>query len=1504
MMMLRTLCTILLFAIGSKLSAQSGSFSPVPATFIAEFEAFIAKANDKNLTRNFAVFKENWELGKFSPSQQKFIIDISNQMLAEKMALQPHFQLFMTTVAAFLENQLPDKVLVQWQNITKSLLGNSNKEYLDFLQTTANLFANKSIYQSGTTVWKVDTLDFDMFYKGEIEIHFGEVDLTCQGFMDKMVVKGTKGIYKPAKNIWIGEYGSADFQRCLPDESAYVRFNQYRLNLDVNTYSVDSAALTYNRYFKTAVYGKFTDKLSTATDSLKVKKSGFPQFNSYDNELLVRGIVGDESFFRGGFTMQGHSITTATANGKPSVIDVFYKGKKKVTLKSKSFKITDGIAGTLQAEYTLYLDSVTTIYHPFVKVNFIFKDNKLIVERGEEGLMRVPFSDNYHNVSLDVQQVRWVITEPFVDFDNVNNDLEARISSDDFFRDILYNRLQGPLRSHPLEGLVAYYNRQPEDPLSNQLQKDIKNLMLSGKPEDKAKAEAKMKQLQARKAELREYYKADQRVKFSLDDYAFFQKTQKEYLVAPFLELHDQGYINYLQDLDSAILLPKAFRYVQAHQKMRDYDVIRISSIIGARPNFTLNLLSNEMNLEGVSKFFFSDSQNVIVAPYNQQVTLTKNRGLRFGGQLRAGRFDFYGKKYVFNYGQFNIAMSAVDSLQMYFPDSSGRRLVPIKSVLRNVSGTLYIDKPNNKSGNKDYPEYPIFVSDKGSEVLYDKPHIHGGAYEGDKFKFVVDPFTIDSLDNFTIAGLRFDGNFISDGIFPEFRHYVTIQKDYSLGFIKHTPPGGYSMYRGKGLGDMTMNLSEEGFYGTDGTIQYQGSKSEFSKILLLPKKAVGVLNRYDLTENTKYPEVHAVMANMEWNPYQDEYNVTNGTTPIKMFKVGHDFTGTITQSPSVIKGNGTLAWDQAKFYSQEQVFGPQKSTAKKANLQIYAADSSRMAFETSDINGTMDFSKRIGTFTKNEPGSMTKFDYNMYQTNLTDYRWDMDKKIITAKVGPSLAGQTPIFASTNPTQGGLSFEAKRADYSLVDYTLKISEIPYIDIADSRLFLKDGKATVRANADMDQLDSTKLIAGRDNKFHEIYKLKVKVYGKNKIRGNGFYQYVNSRGGRQEFFLDSVIVNDNQRIEGVGKIAEEQNFTLETKIGYKGFAQIESTEKLIRFTGYVKPLHTFKNIYPSAWIRFDNRVDPKDVVLDMTDPRDKDNKKQYVGLFVANDSSFVYPLMYSWKRRYSDDDVTNDTGIFYYDNKTESFYAGSKSRLRDGGLKGSWIRFNERDHSIHAEGPLDFGLETPNVKFKNAGTADLYPGDSSFVFNLAMMLDFPMHPDYVERLVALINENGGAAATVNTDFFKQCLGEMMENEKSYRQVVENLMKNGELKGKDEAEYKLVLSDATFRWDSKLRGMYCNDIVSVASIAGKPINKNMHAVMLLEHKRSGQNMYVYLDLGANDYIYINLTKTGAIVYSTDQNLQQILTNTADKVKAENYFIRPATERQVEKFLRRFE
>jgi hypothetical protein len=1483
--------------------AQVRSFSTEPNVFITEFETFVQSAGQKTLNEEMKVFKENWIMGKFNPVQQKSIIKISNDMLSEGMPVQPNFELMIKSLSAFLEKKLPEKVLLQWQKVTQSLLGTNNSDYESFLRLTSLLFKENLLFQDNMKKWFADNANFDILYeKGEIVVKYPSLTLTCQGPADKMVISKTSGAYYPGKQLWKGGAGLSSFDRVMPGENVIVEWKRYQIKLDESEYSIDTAQLSYAKYFSAKIDGRFTDRMSLSPDSSAVKKSVFPKFSSFKNSLEIKGIVGPNATFKGGFTVNGKEINTQTANGDETEIGIYYKNKKRVILRSKTFKIENGSASSPSADFTLLMDS-GNITHPATDVNFQFSENKIVVNRTEKGLMRAPFYDDFHKVDIDVQQMRWKIDGPFVDFDNTNNEQDAKISSADFFKEMLYLRIKSALGTHPLESIYAFYNRQPEDPVAKQMEKELKDLIARNKPEDKPTIDAKLKLLQERKLKMREYYKANKRMKFSLQDYADFLKNQPEHLRQPFIDLHDAGYITFYPDQDSALIQPKLFKWVQSHEKTRDYDVIRLSSLIAKRPNMTLNLLSSELNIEGVQKFFFSDSQNVIVVPTEQQVTLLKNRRIRFGGLIRAGRFDFFGKKFEFDYNNFQIAYSNIDSMRLYFPDSTGRSVVPIKSVLRNIYGTLYIDKPFNKSGLQNFPEYPIFKSSKGSEVLYDKPNIHGGAYKADRFKFVVDPFTIDSLDNFTIAGLQFDGTFISDGIFPEFRHYVTIQKDYSLGFIKKTPAGGYPMYRGKGKGEMTMSLSEQGLYGLNGDIEYSGSTSKFKQVLLLPNKAVGKVETYELPKSATYPQVYAAGAGMEWNPYEDKFNIAQGETPIKIFKMGYNFFGNITQSPTNLKGDGMLSWNEATFTSKEQVFGPNKTTAEKAALKIFAADSTKIAFETDDVKGNLDFDKREGKFTTNKIGAETKFPFNSYVTNLNDYKWNMDPKTIEAKMGPSMAGTVPYWLSTNPKQDSLRFEGKRGIYDLNKFSLQIEQIPYIDIADSRVFLKNGKVTVRENADMDQLDSARIVANRVDKFHEIYRTNLKIYGRLKMRGNGLYQYVNKLGKRQEFMLDSVIVNKDKLVEGWGRIDETAGFTLDTKIGYKGFAQILSNEKNIQFTGYVKPLHTFKNILPSAWLRYNDRVDPKNVVINVQDPRDKDNKKQYVGLFVANDSSHVYPLFFSWKRRYSDPDVTNDTGILYYDHEKQSFFAGNKDRLLNGGLKGSFIQLNEANHTVHAEGPLDFGLEGTNIKFKNAGTADLKEGDTSFTFNMAMMLDFPLPKDYLTKLKEMVLTSSGGAANVNTDFFKRCLGEMITDDKNARNIIKNLEKTGQLAGKEEAEYKIVLSDATFRWDSKMRGMYCNDNVDLASFAGSPVNKSIKVTMLLEHKRGGENMYIYMDLGGNEWVYINLTKTVAYVLSSDVKLNELLINTMDKMPVEDFYIKPATQRQVDRFLLRF-
>ena len=59
---------------------------------------------------------------------------------------------------------------------------------------------------------------------------------------------------------------------------------------------------------------------------------------------------------------------------------------------------------------------------------------------------------------------------------------------------------------------------------------------------------------------------------------------------------------------------------------------------------------------------------------------------------------------------------------------------------------------------------------------------------------FHLQPFEIDSLENFTGKGLRFAGTFESAGIFPIFDDTLRLQKDYSLGFKRQTPKDGFDI--------------------------------------------------------------------------------------------------------------------------------------------------------------------------------------------------------------------------------------------------------------------------------------------------------------------------------------------------------------------------------------------------------------------------------------------------------------------------------------------------------------------------------------------------------------------------------------------------------------------------------------------------------------------------------------------------------------------------------------
>ena len=135
-----------------------------------------------------------------------------------------------------------------------------------------------------------------------------------------------------------------------------------------------------------------------------------------------------------------------------------------------------------------------------------------------------------------------------------------------------------------------------------------------------------------------------------------------------------------------------------------------------------------------------------------------------------------------------------------------------VESTIEEVTGTLEIDHPNNKSGWKSdrYTQYPILTSREVSHVYYDADMICRGAYHRDDFNYAVDPFVIDSLDNFKKEDLVFEGELLAGGIVPDL---VSPSLDGGLQPRIHPNDAetGYPLYQGLGkvTGDLTLNLGD-----------------------------------------------------------------------------------------------------------------------------------------------------------------------------------------------------------------------------------------------------------------------------------------------------------------------------------------------------------------------------------------------------------------------------------------------------------------------------------------------------------------------------------------------------------------------------------------------------------------------------------------------------------------------------------------------------------------------
>ena len=1437
--------------------AQPRSFSKKPEVYLEEFNNYVNSNNTKQGTEIVKIFTEKWNEGHFAETEQRSIIKVNNKMLINKLTI-PDFVLYTETVLLGKDSVEKTKY-DNWMQATMPAIRSGNKTFLTLLNSSKDLFRDNILNSSTTKQWVSSKSNYVFDFQGNrVKISFEDIDLICRAKVDLMTVYNTSGSYYLDNDEWEGNKGRVTWERVgFGKDNIYADIQgAYTINFNKAELEVDSVIFTNEDFLNQPILGSLKDRASSADviSEEQLTRSKFPQFSSYKKNIelgsYLKGIVS----FIGGYAMKGKEIIANGTARNPAIINISYKDKVRVTAKAEYFSLRDRKITSRRTEVNIATDS-GEIFHPKIQFNLSLNDKLLLLTRGKEGLEKAPFFNTDHEVEIYVDQVLWKLDLPKIEFDMVSADGKAIIESADFYKEVRYERIpRGMLTYHPL-------------------------------------------------SKMRDFVVRNRKREFTFTEYAAWMKSRPTYLKPQIVELADLGYLFFNPATDSIKIRKKLDHAVLSHMKLKDYDVIRLSSVISARSNAFLSLINNTITVEGVRAFRFSDSQSVYVFPHEQKVILKPGRRMEFGGKLTAGKFDFTADRYDFDYYNFKISSDRIDKMQIYTEDfSSANRLVAVKSVLRDINGTLEIDKKNNKSGLANYPEYPRFTSRKGSLIAYDKAEIHGGTYDKSKFRFEVDPFTIDSLDNFTNQGLKFPGNFVSGGIIPEFRYEATIMDDYSLGFEKANPPGGYSMYNGIGHGDIDIKLSEEGFTAK-GKIDYQGAYIESQDILLTPDSTLAKAESYIVKEDSRFPNVYAKDVLTRWLPKQDSLFVNTNGHNVKVLRDDQEFKGNLIQTSKQIAGNGVLTWDNAKLTSKDMKYKPNKVDARYSQIEIGSISDEKIAFASYNVESHVDFNTRIGEFKANEKGNLTQFPYNAFASSMDEYTWDIDAATIELNKGPLLSKEESYFVSQRADQQGLKFMSSNALFDMKLGVITAEKVPYIDVADSRVYPFEEQVTILADANIKPLEQSKLLANRENKYHEIYDATIRINGRYSLGGKGFYEYKDKNNTGQIVYFNKMFVKGkgDTSIYASGFIKDSLNFTVSTKIGYKGKVDLQSTEEFLSFNGYVKPLHSFEE-YPSNWFRYKQHPDPANVVIPATTLQNEDRRSLSAAVSIANDSTHVYPSFFNFKRSYADLNLTNDTGVFYYNEDEQTFYIGDSLKLFDGAQRGSYLSFNEATGQVYTEGKIDFGIANdPNFNGLMAGNISKEREDTTFTLESILALDINLPPECFDRIIEVIREDGGGNDRAENDnlFVTKAMSEYLDDKK-LKKALDQTPALGEITPSGDLDANFFFTNTIMSYDGRLKSFVSRDPMHLATINGKQINKAIPARLMITKKRSGTRYTWYLEVSKYDWFYIDYYLGSLNVASTDKVFNDIIKDKGPKMSKGRFRIRTASPRTVANWL----
>jgi hypothetical protein len=1445
------------FILFSSLSANAQKltqFSTDTAKFTKDLSLYFMEnsANKEQAADYIRKFDKLWKENVIAGYFKEICMETANTMLAKRMKPYPFFYGYLNTVINAIEARQTGENFENWQGcVNRILAGKSNRGVQDFFDMSENIFKNNVFYKTPSYRYYSVEANYRFEYDSIPKVQFDNVTLVgANPRGDSIAIEETNGTFYPTSGRFAGKGGKVSWARAGLESDVFAELKRFNIDCKTGNYTSDSAVFTGKQFFDRPQLGKLSDRIITENS-----ESTYPRFDSYSKRLVVKDIYPDVDY-DGGFGMRGAKFVGSGSSANPARIIFRRNNIKFLEIAARSFGMGKDkiVANPGQVKFFLEKD---TIYHPGLSFTYQVDKRLVTIVRGDDGLQKTPFLNTFHKYDMYFEQIVWNIDEPTLSFNFLptNYQGEAFFESLDFYNRDKEEAIKVGERISPITRMIEYYNS-------------------SGKPQS-----------------------------FSVVDFAKHIKYLAVDLRPIIFKMAIYGLIYYNPESDMITVRQRLFDYADNAKHKHDYDIITLHSVTPGKDNADMNLLNYDITVHGVRQVLLSDTQKVFIFPRGGEVRLKKNRRIDFSGTVASGKFEFIGKDFVFDYEQFKVSMKTIDSLKIYVessePDVNGNYpFRKVQTLIENLNGELRIDAPKNKSGFGKAPTFPSFQSFKESYAFYDKRQIFKGVYNRDKFYFKLDPFSIDSLDNFRNEGLRFNGTFASAGIFPDFKETLALQKDYSLGFIRQTPSGGYPIYQGKANFDKEIRLSNKGLRG-GGDLNFSSSMSKVPDIVFFPDSANGNANTFDVKEgdNPEFPTAHGDTVRLHFMPYEDLLSAYDLRTPFTAYKEKITFRGRFDLTFKDLTGNGKVEFEKASLASNKILFVKRRMFSDTCNFRLKAFEEQGFTFSTVNVNAKIDFDARIGDFATNGEGSYVTFDKNQYIAYMDRFKWYMDaedielgdtqKKIDTDASESGLDLEGPEFISIHPKQDSLRFFAPGAKYNLRKYIIRCKNVPYINVADARIFPKDGDVTIFKNAVMDTLRESSILANTVTKYHNIRNTTANIFGRYNYLASGEYQYVDENDKPYLIRFETIKPDTSGQTISEGEIPEKENFKFNDYFSFAGRVYLQATQQFLTFDGGTKIVHNCGRIGKS-YLKFKGEINPKDIQIPIPKKAlDMNGAAVGTGLFFNPDSNAVFASFLSLQGSRSSKDVIEADGLLTFDKESQKYEISNKEKLEEMSLPGNYVSLNTNNCVINSEGSYNISNDLGQVKLKTVGNAIFDAQHDSVSFNLMMVVDFFFESSALKKMAKDFELYLGSLnpTPFEGDLFNHGLIEILGKDRGDRALSELNLYGNYKKFPDELEKAIVFNELKMTYNPRAKAYLSEGKLGLGNILKTEIFRYMDGVVQIKKQRGGDLIDIYLEADANTWYYFTFSRGTMLAVSSNDQFNKELEELKGKNKKMN-------------------